>query len=311
MTTAEASTANTKMIAHDFEPILTEYQTRVDAALLKRLPSSDAPSTQLPVAMKYAVTNGGKRVRPVLAYATGKALGIPLVRVDTPACALEMLHAYSLVHDDLPAMDDDDLRRGKPTCHKAFDEAIAILAGDALQALAFTLLALNPDPELSDRAKLLMIQELGNASGAEGMAAGQAIDLEAVGHTLNLAQLENMHRHKTGALIRASVLIPAMMAVHPDDAVLEKLDGYACAVGLSFQIVDDILDVVSDTETLGKTQGADIALNKPTYPALLGLEGARAHANDMHDKAIASLDGLGADFDELRMLSAYIVERTH
>ncbi|MFK8081212.1 MAG: (2E,6E)-farnesyl diphosphate synthase [Granulosicoccus sp.] len=310
-TASDASATNAKMVTHEFEPVLKDYQARVDAALLERLPSSEKPSTQLPVAMQYAVTNGGKRVRPVLAYATGKALGIPLARVDTPACALEMLHAYSLVHDDLPAMDDDDLRRGKPTCHKAFDEAIAILAGDALQALAFTLLALNPDPELSDRAKLLMIQELGNASGAEGMAAGQAIDLEAVGHSLNLTQLENMHRHKTGALIRASVLIPAMIAVQPDDAVLKKLDGYACAVGLSFQIVDDILDVVSDTETLGKTQGADIALNKPTYPALLGLDGARAHARNMHNKAIASLEDLGADFDELRMLSAYIVERTH
>ncbi|MFK7997699.1 MAG: (2E,6E)-farnesyl diphosphate synthase [Granulosicoccus sp.] len=310
-TVSDSCLSEAKSACQGFEPVLNEYQARVDAALLERLPSSEAPSTQLPVAMKYAVTNGGKRVRPVLAYATGKALGIALERVDTPACALEMLHAYSLVHDDLPAMDDDDLRRGKPTCHKAFDEATAILAGDALQALAFTLLALNPDPELSDRAKLLMIQELGNASGAEGMAAGQAIDLEAVGRSLNLAQLENMHRHKTGALIRASVLIPAMIAVQPDDAVLQKLDDYACAVGLSFQIVDDILDVVSDTETLGKTQGADIALNKPTYPALLGLAGARAHALDMHNAAIASLDGLGSDFDELRMLSAYIVERTH
>lgn len=310
-TISEDCTSASKPVSHAFESTLNEYQSRVDAALLDRLPESDAPSTQLPVAMKYAVTNGGKRVRPVLAYATGKALGIPLQRIDTPACALEMLHAYSLVHDDLPAMDDDDLRRGKPTCHKAFDEAIAILAGDALQALAFTLLALNPDPELSDRAKLLMIQELGNASGAEGMAAGQAIDLEAVGQKLDLAQLENMHRHKTGALIRASVLIPAMMAVQPDDAVLKKLDDYACAVGLCFQIVDDILDVVSDTETLGKTQGADMALNKPTYPALLGLEGARAHARNMHNGAIAALQGLGSDFDELRMLSAYIVERTH
>ena len=298
-----------KRCIHEFEPVLQAYQMRVDKALLARLPCSDAPSTQLPVAMKYAVTNGGKRVRPVLAYATGKALGIALERVDTAACALEMMHAYSLVHDDLPAMDNDDLRRGKPTCHKAFDEATAILAGDALQALAFTVLALNPDPELSDRAKLLMIQELGNASGAEGMAGGQAIDLESVGHTLDLAQLENMHRHKTGALIKASVLLPAMMVVSRDDKVLQQLDAYAAAIGLSFQIVDDILDVVSDTHTLGKQQGADMALNKPTYPALLGLQGARDHAANMHIKAITALDGLGSNFDELRMLSAYIVER--
>lgn len=304
-------TMPTKPPAHVFEPVLRAYQLRVDQALIARLPDSDDPSTQLPVAMKYAVTNGGKRVRPVLAYATGKALGISIERLDTPACALEMMHAYSLVHDDLPAMDDDDLRRGKPTCHKAFDEAIAILAGDALQALAFTVLALNPDPELSDQAKLLMIKELGGASGAEGMAAGQAIDLEAVGNTLNLEQLENMHRHKTGALIKASVLIPAMMTLQPGDTTLQRLDDYAAAVGLSFQIVDDILDVVSDTETLGKTQGADIALNKPTYPALLGLEGAREHAQNMHNKALAALQGLGAEFDELRNLSTYIVERTH
>lgn len=300
-----------KTPAHPFEPVLRDYQMRVDKALIAHLPDSDEPSTQLPVAMKYAVTNGGKRVRPVLAYATGKALGISMQRLDTPACALEMMHAYSLVHDDLPAMDDDDLRRGKPTCHKAFDESIAILAGDALQALAFTVLALNPDPELSDQAKLLMIKELGGASGAEGMAAGQAIDLEAVGKTLDLEQLENMHRHKTGALIKASVVIPAMMCLQPGDHTLQQLETYAAAVGLSFQIVDDILDVVSDTETLGKAQGADIALNKPTYPALLGLEGARQHAQDMHDTAVAALQGLGAEFDELRHLSAYILERSH
>lgn len=310
-TIASTPTSVKPAAAHHFEPVLREYQRRVDAALLERLPNCDAPSTQLPLAMKYAVTNGGKRVRPVLAYATGKALGIPLERLDTPACALEMLHAYSLVHDDLPAMDDDDLRRGKPTCHKAFDEAIAILAGDALQALAFTVLALNPDPLLSDRARLRMIHELGNASGAEGMAAGQAIDLEAVGRQLTLEQLENMHRHKTGALIKASVLLPAVMIISPHDNVLKKLDDYAGAVGLCFQIVDDILDVVSDTQTLGKTQGADIALNKPTYPALLGLEGAREHARKMHETAIDALAGLGPDFDELRLLSAYIVERTH
>lgn len=295
----------------DIESTLQLYQQRVDRALLSRLPLTDDSGTQLPAAMRYAVTNGGKRIRPVLAYATGTALGLSLDRVDIPACALEMMHAYSLVHDDLPAMDDDDLRRGNPTCHKAFDEAIAILAGDALQALAFTELALNPDPELSDKSKILMIQELGRASGAAGMAAGQAIDLEAVGLKLTLDQLENMHRHKTGALIKASVLLPAMMIEINDSSLLNRLDGYAGAVGLSFQIVDDILDVVSDTETLGKAQGADIALNKPTYPALLGLDGARAHAQKMHNFALAQLDGLGADFDQLRLLSAYILERTY
>ena len=297
--------------AQAFAQRLKVYQERVDAALLTQLPSAAGSTTQLPSAMRYAVTNGGKRVRPILAYATGIALGIPLERVDVPACALEMLHAYSLVHDDLPAMDDDDLRRGKPTCHKAFDEATAILAGDALQALAFTVLALNPDADVSDSAKLEMVKILGDASGAAGMAAGQAIDLEAVGRMLSIEELENMHNHKTGALIKASVLLPAMLMEHPDEALLSALGHYAGAVGLCFQIVDDILDVVSDTETLGKKQGADIALNKPTYPALLGLEGAQDHARNMHKKALAAIEDLGPQFDELRMLSNYIVERTY
>ncbi|MFK7892824.1 MAG: (2E,6E)-farnesyl diphosphate synthase [Granulosicoccus sp.] len=303
---AESASAN-----NHFEHLLDGYQQRVQNALLERLPQTGVGSTQLPLAMRYAVTNGGKRVRPVLAYATGKALGLSLDRLDTPACALEMMHAYSLVHDDLPAMDNDDLRRGKPTCHKAFDEATAILAGDSLQALAFTLLATNPDPILSAEAKLRMIEQLGSASGADGMAAGQAIDLEAVGRTLTLEELENMHRHKTGALIKASVLLPVMMTEPVEHAVLDKLGAYAGAVGLSFQIVDDILDVVSDTETLGKTQGADIALNKPTYPSLLGLHGARAHAQHMHKIALSYLEGLSEEFDELRMLSAYVLDRSH
>jgi farnesyl diphosphate synthase len=247
----------------------------------------------------------------VLAYATGRALRLSLDRVDVAACALEMMHAYTLVHDDLPAMDNDDLRRGKPTCHKAFDEATAILAGDALQALAFTVLAQNRDAQLSAEAKLRMVAILGEASGAQGIAEGQAIDLESVGSTLSLAELENMHTHKTGALIKASVLLPAMLAEPVDVQLMQQLERYAEAVGLCFQIVDDILDVVSDTETLGKTQGADIARNKPTYPALLGLEGARRHAHDMHLRALRHVEGLGPEFEELRQLSSYIVERTY
>lgn len=303
------TTCSTEKLA--FSQRLKIYQNRVDSALLQQLPPESESNTQLPAAMRYAVTNGGKRVRPILAYATGIALGIPLERIDVPACALEMMHAYSLVHDDLPAMDDDDLRRGKPTCHRAFDEATAILAGDALQALAFTVLAINPDTEVSDSAKLQMVKILGNASGATGMAAGQAIDLEAVGRKLNIEELENMHSHKTGALIKASVLLPAMLLDNPDAALLCSLDKYAGAVGLCFQIVDDILDVTSDTETLGKKQGADIALNKPTYPALLGLAGAQEHALNMHNIALTAIKDLGPQFDELRMLSNYIVERTY
>ena len=305
---------------------LAAYRTRVDAALLECLPPLGGASSRLSEAMRYAVTVGGKRVRPVLTYATGRALDLPLARLDTPACAVEMLHAYSLVHDDLPAMDDDDLRRGQPTCHRRFDEATAILAGDALQALAFTILAnddparggerdgepaARPDGGTSAVARLAMVRILGEASGADGMAAGQAIDLEAVGRTLTLEALENMHRHKTGALIRASVALAVAVAERDDRALAARLDGYAAAVGLSFQIVDDILDVTGDTATLGKTQGADIALDKPTYPALLGLDGARRHAADTHERALASLDGLSPAFDELRALATYVIERTY
>jgi len=292
------------------EARLGAWRDRVDRVLLAHLPPSAHGDTRLPSAMRYAVTIGGKRVRPVLTYATAEALGASAEQADVPAAALEMVHAYSLVHDDLPAMDDDALRRGHPTCHIAFGEAIAILAGDALQALAFTLLAANPDPALDDSARVRMINVLGEASGGNGMAVGQAIDLEAVGRQLDLAGLENMHRHKTGALIRAAVQLGALCAGARDAALLKRLDAYGAAVGLSFQIVDDILDVVSDTETLGKQQGADIARDKPTYPALLGLDGARRHAADTHRAALDALDGLGESFDTLRALSAWVVGRS-
>lgn len=299
----------------ELDGALKDYRRRVNAALLERLPPVDGASPRLADAMHYAVTVGGKRVRPILTYATGRALGLPGTMLDDAACAVEMLHAYSLVHDDLPAMDDDDLRRGQPTCHRRFDEATAILAGDALQALAFTLLAgpqePRKEPSPSAAARLSMVRILGEASGAGGMAAGQAIDLEAVGKTLSLEQLETMHRHKTGALIRASVRLAVAVQSDAGHELDERLDGYAAAVGLSFQIVDDILDVTSDTETLGKAQGADIALDKPTYPSLLGLDGARRHADSMHEQALACLDGLGASFDELRSLSAFVIERSY
>ena len=294
-----------------FTELLSRYQQRVDSALLKLLPVNSAQHTRLQTAMRYAVTNGGKRIRPFLTYATGQALGVELDRLDTAASAVEMMHAYSLVHDDLPAMDDDDLRRGNPTCHRQFDEATAILAGDALQALAFTVLSTNPDPLLSATNKLRMIAVLGDASGASGMAIGQAVDLESVGKQLDLAALEDMHRHKTGALIRASVQMGALSADVTDEPMVQRLDQYASAVGLCFQIVDDILDVIGDTEILGKTQGADIARNKPTYPSLLGLDGARQHAANMRDTALDHLDGLDPCFDTLRELAVYIVERTH
>ncbi len=293
-----------------FDQRLEHYRARVDVAMLKHLPTLIPNGSQLKVAMHYAVTTGGKRVRPILVYATGEALGASLEQLDAPASAVEMMHAYSLVHDDLPAMDDDDLRRGKPTCHKKFGEATAILAGDALQALAFTLLTTNKN-DANAKYSLQMIQKLGHASGAAGMAEGQAIDLESVGRELTLAELENMHRHKTGALIRASVLMGALAAGVSAKDILDPLDRYAAAVGLGFQIVDDILDVISDTETLGKPQGSDMAMNKPTYPALLGLDGARKHAHETHELALSHLEDMPASFDILRELSNYILDRTY
>ncbi len=292
------------------ETSMQRYRQRVDKALLNYLPAQDKTNTALEAAMHYATLNGGKRVRPTLVYATGKALHAIDEALDVPACAIELMHAYSLVHDDLPAMDDDDLRRGKPTCHIQFNEAMAILAGDALQALAFTSLADSLRGHLPADKILDMIGELGSASGVDGMAAGQAIDLQSVGEILDLDALEAMHRRKTGALIAASVTLGAMCAECADEALLDRLRTFGNAVGLSFQIVDDILDVVGDTSVIGKTSGADIARNKPTFPSILGLDGARQHARDQRDRALAALDGLDADFDELRDLARFVVQRS-
>jgi len=287
------------------------YRARVDAELERWLPSSDVDPKRLHAAMRYAVMGGGKRVRPALIYATGESLSIDLARLDGAAVSVELMHAYSLVHDDLPAMDNDDLRRGQPTCHKRFDEATAILAGDALQALAYQVLsqhqAISDDPAIRAR----MIATLAHASGSEGMAGGQAIDLESIGKPLDLQALENMHRRKTGALFRACVAFAAYNHPQLSDALLERLDRYAAAIGLAFQIADDILDVVGDTATLGKSAGADSALDKPTYPSILSLDGARRHALLMHEQALLSLQGLDEKFDILRQLSAYIVHRSH
>jgi geranylgeranyl pyrophosphate synthase len=288
-----------------------DAQRRVEAALERMLPTTDTHPATLHQAMRYAVLGGGKRVRPLLAYATGAAVGAPPAHLDIVACALEFIHAYSLVHDDLPAMDNDDLRRGRPTCHKAFDEATAILAGDALQTLAFHVLAHAPDLDLDPSARLRMIEILALAAGSRGMVGGQAIDLAAVGKTLDIAQLEDMHIHKTGALIRASVLLGALCADTLDEARLERLDHYAKCIGLAFQIQDDILDVVGDTATLGKAAGADSARDKPTYPALLGLDGARQRAAELLAAAHDALTGLGTEADPLRGLADYIVGRRY
>jgi farnesyl diphosphate synthase len=299
------------MIDPQLLAFMTACQTRVEAALDRWLPGDRIHPAPLHQAMRYATLDGGKRVRPLLVYGAGQVAGVAAEQLDTPACAVELIHTYSLIHDDLPAMDDDDLRRGKPTCHKAFGEAQAILAGDALQALAFHILAHDQGNGIAPGQRLAMVEQLALAAGSRGMVGGQAIDLAAVGKDLTIAELEDMHIHKTGALIRASVLLGAMS--NPDLAAQRRteLDHYAKCIGLAFQVVDDILDVEGSTEVLGKMAQADQALGKPTYPALLGLDGARQRARELHAEALASLAGCGAEADPLRWLSAYIVERSH
>jgi len=290
---------------------LVACQNRVERALDARLPADNILPQKLHEAMRYCVLDGGKRMRPMLTYATGKALGIDEATLDGPACAVEFIHVYSLIHDDLPAMDDDDLRRGKPTCHVAYDEATAILTGDALQALAFEILANDPSIKADSTARLQMITTLAKASGSQGMVGGQAIDLDSVGKKITLPELEIMHIHKTGALIRAAVNLASFCKSDLEPAIVKKLDHYAKCIGLSFQVKDDILDEESDTATLGKTQGKDKDNDKPTYPALLGLAGAKQKAQDIHEQAIESLADFGAEADLLRELSLYIIERTH
>ncbi len=294
---------------HEFQSRLDTYQKRVNAALDKYLPTEDPPEHKLAEAIRYSVIGGGKRIRPAMVYAAGEAMGVSTDLLDIPACAVEMIHAYSLVHDDLPAMDNDDLRRGRPTCHKAFDEATAMLAGDALQALAYEILAKDDHEELTPEHRIEMLSLLTEASGAHGMAGGQAVDLASVGKHLTLAQLEHMHRLKTGALIRASILLGGMCKQDVSKQEIDLLSDYALCIGLSFQIQDDILDVTSDTETLGKPQGSDEKQEKPTFPAIIGLEESRQRALQQHKLALKILEPLDKKADSLRELSAYIVER--
>jgi len=291
---------------------MQQQQARIEQALSARLPNSttltNQTSQRLAQAMNYSTLNGGKRLRALLVYATGEALGSDLSLLDAPASAVELVHAYSLVHDDMPIMDDDDLRRGRPTCHKAYDDATALLVGDALQTLAFETLC---DNALSPLQQSKMVKTLAQKSGVFGMAGGQAIDLESVGHNLTLENLQNMHELKTGALIRASVALGALASADVNEAVLAKLDHYAYCIGLAFQVQDDVLDVTADTETLGKTQGADVALNKPTYPALLGLESAQNKAIALIDSALKALEDLPYDTQALAALAGFVVKRTH
>ena len=284
-------------------------QARVNAALETLFSAPSPELARLYEAMRYSVMNGGKRVRPLLAYAACEALGAAPEQANGAACAVELIHAYSLVHDDLPAMDDDDLRRGQPTTHKAFDEACAILAGDGLQSLAFNALLDSQLSPQTDSIRLAMVQTLALAAGPAGMVGGQAIDLGSVGLKLDQTALEFMHRHKTGALIEASVRLGALASARADQAQLDALQTYARAIGLAFQVQDDILDVESDTETLGKRQGADIARDKPTYPALLGLQAAKAYALELRDQALEALRPFDAAAEPLRELARYIVAR--
>lgn len=290
--------------------LMSTTQGRVQTALDQWLPPAEQKPARLHQAMRYAALAGGKYIRPLLVYATGQSLGVDAEHLDGPACAVELVHAYSLIHDDLPAMDNDDLRRGRPTCHKAFDEATAILAGDALQTLAFEILANDPAMQADATQRLAMIEVLARASGSRGMAGGQAIDLQSVGLALTLAELEEMHRHKTGALIRASIQLAALSSKNLEPEIHNILDRYAHSIGLAFQIRDDILDVEGDTAVIGKTKGADMARNKPTYPSLLGLEGARNKALEMHHAALAAIESLGQAAEPLRWISAYIVQRS-
>ena len=284
---------------------------RVEAALNRFLPGEQTMPAQLHQAMRYSALNGGKRVRPLLVYASGQALDADSQALDVAACAIECIHAYSLVHDDLPAMDNDDLRRGQPSCHKAFGEAEAILAGDGLQALAFQLLAHADMGHITADIRLRMVELLSHAAGSRGMVGGQSMDLAAVGKQLDIAELEDMHIHKTGALIRASVLLGALSGSTHDESRHRTLDHYGKCIGLAFQVQDDILDVTASTEQLGKQAGADTAQNKPTYPSLLGLAGARERALELHQDATDSLSDFGPEADPLRWLSAYIVARSH
>ncbi len=290
-----------------FTEWMAATQARTETALGRLLPATESIPGRLHRAMRYSTLGGGKRVRPLLAFAAGEITGAAPEAIDFAACAVECIHVYSLVHDDLPCMDDDVLRRGRPTCHVEFDEPTALLVGDSLQSQAFELLARAP---LADAPRQLeMVRLLAVASGSCGMAGGQAIDLESVGKPLTQPELELMHALKTGALIRAAVLLGALCGQPMDDNERAALDRFAKRAGLLFQVVDDILDCTASTATLGKTAGKDAAADKPTYVSLLGLEGARRYAGELEAEALASLGIFGARSQRLAELATFISQR--
>ena len=294
----------------DFQSWASAHQLRFEDVLKNLLPQPELAPQRLHAAMRYSVLEGGKRVRPLLAFAAGELAGAEVQRVDMVAAAVEMIHAYSLVHDDMPCMDDDVLRRGKPTCHVEFDEATALLVGDSLQSLAFQLLSehsLSDDPLI----QLQMVKMLAVASGSRGMAGGQAFDLDSVGKQLNVPELEFMHIHKTGALIRAAILLGAHCGNKLNTEQVNQLDHFGKCVGLAFQVVDDVLDAEADTATLGKTAGKDADNDKPTYVTLLGVTQAKKMSADLHAEAMDSLSDFGAGALRLRELADFIVIRKY
>jgi geranylgeranyl pyrophosphate synthase len=293
-----------------FAERLDHYRRRVDTKLADVLRVDDAVPVRLLEAMRYSVLAGGKRVRPLLVYASGGACGVGEDELDAIAAAVELIHAYSLVHDDLPAMDDDDLRRGRPTTHKQFDEATAILVGDALQALAFEVIATDRHLAKNPQAQVRISACLARASGPAGMVGGQALDMAAEGQRLDERALERIHRGKTGALIRASIMMPSELGAL-DAAQRSNLDTFARDIGLVFQIRDDLLEVEQDTATLGKSAGSDASNDKSTYPSTLGLEGAKRRAAETHQRAVAALQALGDRSRELLWLSEFILNRSH
>jgi geranylgeranyl pyrophosphate synthase len=294
-----------------FAAQLERWRVRTERALEARLPGPDVVPARLHEAMRYSVLGGGKRVRPALVFATGRTVGLDEAHVEAAACAIELVHVYSLVHDDLPAMDDDDLRRGRPTCHRAYDEATAILVGDALQPLAFQLLAGDPALRGDPAVRLRLIGLLAEASGTFGMAGGQAIDLSVQGKRLTVGQVEEMHARKTGALIRASVLMAALCAPDLEPRLYDALAGFASPIGLAFQIQDDLLDVLGDSSTLGKATGADSERAKPTHPAVIGIEPSQERVRLLHTQALDALVPFGAQADPLRLMADWLLSRSY
>jgi farnesyl diphosphate synthase len=306
-----AATPGGAAYMENFGAQLEAWRLRMESALAARLPQSNVIPERLHDAMRYSVLGGGKRIRPALVFATARAVGLKEDDVEAAACAIELVHVYSLVHDDLPAMDDDDMRRGRPTCHKAYDEATALLVGDALQPLAFQLLARDPKLPASPAIRLKLIDTLAEAIGTLGMAGGQAIDLAVQGTRLDIGQVEDMHARKTGAVIRASVLMAADCASSLDPKLYAALARFADAVGLAFQIQDDLLDVTGDASMLGKATGADSERAKPTHPAIIGISASQQRVRLLHSQATNALAPFGARADALRSLARWLLSRQY